>query len=1028
MKKLGNILFSMATAVVLMLIFAVAIAWATFIESSYGTETAKKLVYVAPWFEVLMWLIAINLTGNVIKNKLYKPKKFSILLFHLAFLLILGGGAITRHISYEGTMHIREGESSDLITLSHTYLTMEANYKGLNEKVSKKIRLTPKGSNHYTESLNIGDKSVKLETILLLPNAEQVLKPSDSGLPGVSLFIMDMRKAGHEFDLLQGETTTVDMLSYSFDASRPGMITFLFDQNKPQFISRSNVMLTSMMAKGDTTILAAGERHDVQEKTIYRVAGHVFVIKSFMPHAEKIVQSNTKTETGSQGLVVSVSTDNASDKISLFNQNGNAIPAETHLDDMDLKIYFGTVTRQLPFSIELKDFDLERYPGSHSPSSFASDVVLNDPQNNTSFPFRIYMNHILKYNGYRFFQSSYDPDERGTILSVSHDYWGTFISYLGYFLLGLGMVITLLNRNSKLYSLFRQSSEIQKMKRAALPVILLFFMLSQGNIFANNPSDLASTKKEHLKELGTLLVHKGRIEPMAALSSELMRKIHRGETYDGMSADEVILGMMTDPARWQNEPFIKISNGSLAKQLGAPSGYISYHNMFDASGYKLQKLVNTTYQKDQIKRNKYDKEVINLDERINICYQIYNHSFFKLFPIPDDANHNWSTAHTFPKNRIKSGETSPVQLYNAYLQEAAKANTSGDWSNASSLLLSIKAYQLMNGGSVLPSAFKIKAEVVYSKVNLFSILSRIYETVGLIFLIINLITVFKPQFSLKRVNTVLLILSVLLFLFHTSGLGLRWYISNHAPWSNAYETLIFVGWGTAAIGLIFSRLSGIVLPVTNFLSGIMLMVAGFSWMNPEITPLVPVLKSYWLIIHVAVITLSYAFLAIAALLGLLNLLLIVFKSNANRKNLDLNIREISIIIEISMIIGLILLTAGAFLGGIWANESWGRYWGWDPKETWALVTILVYSVVLHLKKIPSFKSAALFNGLTLISFASVLMTFFGVNYYLSGLHSYAQGDAPPIPNAVYISAILVIAIVTAAYYKENMTKIRQKTT
>ncbi|MFB6343099.1 cytochrome c biogenesis protein CcsA [Saccharicrinis sp. FJH62] len=1027
MKKLGNILFSMATAVVLMLIFAVAIGWATFIESAYGTETAKKLVYVAPWFEVLLGLIAINLTGNVIKNKLYKPKKWTILLFHLAFLLILGGGAITRHISYEGTMHIREGESSDIITLSHTYLTMEASYKGVNEKVSRKIRLTHKGSNRYTESLEIGGRKVNLETELFLPNAEQVLKPSNVGLPGVSLFIMDMRKAGHEFDLLQGEKATVDMHTYSFDPDQPGMITFLYDQNKPQFISKSDVIVTSMMAKGDTTILAAGERHDAMEKTIYRGGGHVFVIKSFMPHAEKSISTNTKMQTGSQGLVVSVSTDNASDRISLINQNGDGIPTETRLDDIDLKVYFGSITKKLPFSVQLKDFDLERYPGSHSPSSYASDVVLNDPQNNTSFPFRIYMNHILKYDGFRFFQSSYDQDEKGTILSVSHDYWGTFVSYLGYFLLGLGMVLTLFNRNSKLRSLIRQSSEIRKLKRAALPAILLLMMVMPATTFANNPADFASTKKEHIKELNSLLVQdkNGRVEPFATLTSELMRKLYKKETYDGLSSTEVILGMMTDPTRWQDEPIIKISNGSLAKQLGAPSGYISYHNMFDNSGdYKLQKLVSSTYQKDPNTRNKYDKEVINLDERINICYQIYNNSFFKFFPLPDDDRQNWTTAQTFPSNHLGEGESSPVQMYNAYLQEAAKAMSSGNWSNASSLLLSIKTYQLMHGSKIIPSSFKIKSEVLYSKLNLFGKLSRIYQTVGLILLIINLLTVFKPRLSLKYVNGGAILVSALIFALHTAGIGLRWYISGHAPWSNGYETMIFVGWATALAGMIFARQSGITLAVTNLLAGIMLMVASFSWMNPEITPLVPVLKSYWLIVHVAVITSSYGFLAIGALLALLNLILITFKTNNNRKNIELNIREISIIIEISLIIGLILLTAGAFLGGIWANESWGRYWGWDPKETWALVTILVYSIVLHLKKIPSFKSAALFNGLTLISFSSVLMTFFGVNYYLSGLHSYAQGDAPPIPNAVYITAILIIVIISAAYYKESITKVR----
>jgi cytochrome c-type biogenesis protein CcsB len=257
------------------------------------------------------------------------------------------------------------------------------------------------------------------------------------------------------------------------------------------------------------------------------------------------------------------------------------------------------------------------------------------------------------------------------------------------------------------------------------------------------------------------------------------------------------------------------------------------------------------------------------------------------------------------------------------------------------------------------------------------------------------------------------------FLLYTTGLMIRWYISGHAPWSNGYETMIYVGWATSLSGFIFVRRSPITLAVTTILAAIILFVAGMSWMNPEITNLVPVLKSYWLVVHVAIITASYGFLAMGALLGMLNLVLMVLRNKKNETNIRFTILEVSYIIEMALIIGVMLLTIGSFLGGVWANESWGRYWGWDPKETWALVTVLIYAFILHLRKIPGLKSIFALSSLALVGLSTVLMTFFGVNYYLSGMHSYGQGDPPPIPNGLYVAIVLIVALIIAARYAEN---------
>ena len=257
------------------------------------------------------------------------------------------------------------------------------------------------------------------------------------------------------------------------------------------------------------------------------------------------------------------------------------------------------------------------------------------------------------------------------------------------------------------------------------------------------------------------------------------------------------------------------------------------------------------------------------------------------------------------------------------------------------------------------------------------------------------------------------------FAFHTLGLGLRWYVSGRAPWSNGYESMIYIAWTTTLAGLIFARKSIGGLAATLILAATLLLVAGLSFLDPEITPLVPVLKSYWLTIHVSMEAGSYGFLMLGALIGLLNLILLIFITEANKERIKRVIQEMSFISEITLIGGLTMVSIGTYLGGVWANESWGRYWGWDAKETWALVTVLVYAFILHMRLIPQISGLFAYNLATLFGWATVLMTYYGVNYYLSGLHSYAAGDPVPIPDWVYIAVITVTAISLVAYFKKR---------
>ena len=256
-----------------------------------------------------------------------------------------------------------------------------------------------------------------------------------------------------------------------------------------------------------------------------------------------------------------------------------------------------------------------------------------------------------------------------------------------------------------------------------------------------------------------------------------------------------------------------------------------------------------------------------------------------------------------------------------------------------------------------------------------------------------------------------------LFVFHTLGLISRWYISGNAPWSNAYESIIYVAWATMLFGLFFGRKSALTLTATTFLTAIILAFAHQNWLDPEIANLQPVLNSWWLLVHVSIIVASYGPFSLGMILGIFALFLMAFTNEKNKKKMDLNIKEITIINEMAITIGLIMLTIGNFLGGMWANESWGRYWGWDPKETWALISIMVYAFVLHMRLIPGLRGRFTFNLWSIIAYASIMMTYFGVNFYLSGLHSYASGDRVITPTSVYYSVGFITILGTIAFIK-----------
>ena len=398
----------------------------------------------------------------------------------------------------------------------------------------------------------------------------------------------------------------------------------------------------------------------------------------------------------------------------------------------------------------------------------------------------------------------------------------------------------------------------------------------------------------------------------------------------------------------------------------------------------------------------------------------------RIFPLKDSPNNKWISPLDIYENPRYTQDTLEAgfikHAFRWYLSSVKEATETGDYTEADKILSLLKENQRAVGKAVIPSERQIDAEILYNKYDVFKSLFSWYLYVGTLMFVVLIARIFRERKVLRIITQVCTGLLFFLFALHTVGLAFRWYISGHAPWSDAYESMIYVAWATMGIGLCFARRSPLSLASTAFVTSMILMIAHWNWLDPSIGNLQPVLNSYWLMLHVAVIVGSYGPFTLGMILGAINLLLMILTTSKNREKIKGVIDELTIVNELALTVGLIMLTIGNFLGAQWANESWGRYWGWDPKETWALVSIMVYAFVIHMRIVPSLRGLWSFNFASVVAFASILMTYFGVNFYLSGLHSYASGEKVITPNFVYYAAVLVVILGIASFIRRKKLK------
>ncbi|MDG2058530.1 MAG: c-type cytochrome biogenesis protein CcsB [Flavobacteriales bacterium] len=1048
-------LSSMKFVVLLLLIFAFSIGYATFIENDFGTDSAKALIYNTWWFELLLIILGISLILNMIKHKVFRKEKLAILTFHLSFILILVGAAITRYTGYEGMMQINKGESKNTFISDGVFLQIKVHDKDnqyLLDKnmylsgITKKFDHTPILKNLFSNYFLVSNSDLKNNFSISYSDFETNIQDSVSKeISGIILSSSsNSEKKGTELsvneflhkDIFFGKEVRFKDVNFTVNNIQDSSVNFIFENDRVSCVSDYNISVSTMPPTGEPLIFMSGTEFEIKKMSLLTIKGNKYMFGDFSYNQDTVSYSISDNMDNSGNnpnrtideLVLEVKVGNKTKKVNLRGRKG--IPpsfTKFQLEDLYFTLSYGPKYYTLPFHVRLDSAEVDKYPGSENPSSYASQVTVIDGDN--IFPFRIFMNNILNYRGFRFYQSNIDTETKNpqwTGLSVNHDWWGTLITYIGYSLMLLGMILSFFFKKTRFNTL---SKKLNKLTKSTL--IILFSLFSFSGFSQSNHNYLDSIEEYkinegHSEKFERLLIqHDGRVKPISTFSSEIIRKVSRSEKIYNQTPSQVLLGIICYPEIWSNIPLLKIQNEQLLTELNSKNDLVSFNSLLNDDGiYIYYEETSSAFNKAESERSKREKELLKLWERINIFYSLKStqieNSSLTIFPVKNIQK--WTTKSPLKELKIPNeivDSNRSINGLNLYFDILKFCNDKNNFEAADKLLIIIQKYQIDNGGDLIPSKWKLDLEIMYNKLNVFHKLFYFYFFSGLMSLIL---IIFQMFYNNKWINKSIRIIKWIIIsgiFIHTLGLIARWIISNHAPWTNGYEAMIYTVWATMLAGLIFSRKSDLTLSATTLVSSMLLLFTWISYLDPTITNVVPVLNSYWLMIHVSVIVSSYGFLIMGGFLGLLSLILMIFKSNKNKEIINSKISELTIINEKTLIIGLFMLTIGTFLGGVWANESWGRYWGWDPKETWALVSILVYAFILHMRFVPGLQGKYTFNLASVIGVYSVLMTYFGVNYLLSGLHSYAAGDKVSIPMSVWVSVLIVIIIAILAKLNNN---------
>ena len=624
-------------------------------------------------------------------------------------------------------------------------------------------------------------------------------------------------------------------------------------------------------------------------------------------------------------------------------------------------------TKELGFEVSLKNFNVVNYPGTDAPMDYVTTLTANTQE------IKVSMNNIGSFNGYRFIQSGYDSDMQGTTLGVYHDPWGIGITYTGYALLFISLIATMVSKKTRMRHLYRKALSLQGAKAWAVTALLAVSSFST----TANAQEMVKIDGDIADDFGKICVlYNSRITPINTVATSFVTKLCGKPTWDGLSSNQVFAGWIFDVPYWETVKMIEIKEKKAQELLGINGKWASFDDFWDSyNNYKLDAPLKKAYKDGD---TKLQKQLRDADEKFNIIRMLYGGEMLKMFPYAGKQGHMQWFAPGQPLGNLKLDEKELVFIKKS-MDYLAESIITGDKARAEEIAKKIYSYQHVRGKAVVPTKFRIYTETFYNKTNAQRLPVMLYLTLSLLLAIVSTLSLNNGK--QKKTRLVSSVLTWVMLIHTTLLLALRWFVSGHLPMSNGYETMQFMAWATLIVTLVMQKRF---LPVKQFgplLSSFALLVAMITDGNPQITQLMPVLQSPLLSVHVMVIMFSYALFGLTALIGLQGLI-------AHHRKQEEKEQQLVALSQFLLYPAVALIAIGIFIGAIWANVSWGRYWSWDSKETWALITMLIYSAPLH-ADIKWLRKAQHMHIYMLLAFLSVLMTYFGVNYFLSGMHSYA---------------------------------------
>lgn len=638
------------------------------------------------------------------------------------------------------------------------------------------------------------------------------------------------------------------------------------------------------------------------------------------------------------------------------------------------------ISHQLPFSITLNQFEIIYYKGTLAPMDFISHISVADKDCHRQIQGKVSMNHIFSYQHYRFYQSGYSEDNEGSVFSVSHDPYGIGITYAGYTLLLLSTVFFFFSPQSR----FRQLLKSPLLHRSLTVILLLFaFSLNSNFLKANSPSPKVLPREvaEHFGDL--YILYNNRICPLQTFARDFTIKLYGSSSYKGLTPEEVLTGWLFYYDSWKNEPIIRIKSNEARKLLEIEGNYARLKDYISTiNEYKLEKMMNHIRSGEQVTDKRGIEEA---DEKFNIINLVCTGAMMKIFPCRNIAGKTlewYSQSDQLPQD-MDNDKWVFIRKSMSYVNEMIVMKKYND---ACLLLEKIKKYQQKECDGLLPADNKFKAEKIYNQFDYSKSVAMACICIGLICFIYYCHCMASQKRTSRKAIIILNILLWIVFTYLSAAICLRGYVSNHLPLSNGFETMQFMAWCMLLLTFLLQRKFAMLLPFGFLLCGLTLMVSMLGESNPQITQLMPVLQSPLLSIHVVVIMIAYSLLAFIMLNGVTAVIL-----HQSQKECKEQIERLQIISQIILYPAIFLLAIGIFIGAVWANVSWGRYWGWDPKEVWALITMLVYALALHPRSLPWFHRTMFFHVFCITAFITVLITYFGVNFLLGGMHSYANG-------------------------------------